>query len=597
VTGLPMGANVAPDGVTFRVWAPAARSVELDLRSEVRWMERSEEGSWSLKVEGAKAGVHYAFSVDGRGPFPDPYSRFQPDGVHGASQVVDPWAFDWHDDGWPGLDARELVIYECHIGCFTPAGTFDAAIERLGYLKELGVTALEIMPVGEFSGSRNWGYDGVDWFAPSHSYGGPEGLRRLVDAAHRQGLGVLLDVVYNHFGPEGNYLREFSPDYFTSRYQTPWGDALNYDGPNSQWMRQMVLDNAVRWLREYHVDGFRCDATFAIMDASPKHMLRDLAETVRAEKPNAVLIAETHENDARYLRGFDEDGFGFDAVWADDFHHVIRRRIAGDSEGYYRDYTGTVEELARTANQGFLYEGQVSPAMGHPRGKPARDRPAYQFVYCIQNHDQVGNRPFGDRLNHGVEPDLYRLASAVLLLLPYTPMLFMGQEFAASTPFQYFTDHSPDLGKLVTEGRREEFKAFSSFSDPSVRQTIPDPQAEETFARCKLPWPEADGSPTLRLYRECLRLRREDPVLRQHDRFAMRAWAPTPNLLAVRFEAGNERRLLLANFGPETAFESEESWSRLLLSTEAPEYGGSGQSVTLSEKTLNPPSRALVLIG
>jgi maltooligosyltrehalose trehalohydrolase len=584
---LSLGANVVPGGVNFRVWAPAARQVELVVAESAagRPMDREDDGVWSLRLEAGQPALRYKYRLEG-GDYPDPYSRSQPEGVHGPSEVVDPQHFGWHDAGdWPGLDPRELAIYECHVGTFTPAGSFDAAIEKLPYLKSLGITALEIMPVAEFSGTRNWGYDGVDWFAPSRAYGGPAGLQRLVDAAHHEGLGVLLDVVYNHFGPEGNYLRQFSPDYFTNRYRTPWGDAINYEG--CLWARRLAIDNACYWLREYHLDGFRLDATFAIHDSSPKHLLRELAEAVRTEKPNAILIAETHENDARYLRSFAEDGYGFDAVWADDFHHTIRRLVAGDHEGYYGDYAGSVDEVARTLSQGFLYEGQGSAYTGQPRGTPARDRPAWQFVYCIQNHDQVGNRAFGDRLNASLSPDLYRLVSALLLLSPYTPMLFMGQEFGATSPFQYFTDHGPELGKLVTEGRRAEFKSFAAFGDPDARERIPDPQAETTFLNSKLDWQEAANNPVLRLYQECLRLRREDPVLSRHDRSSMAAAALTPDVLAVRF--GTER-LLLANFGEPTAMPAG-GHSHILLSTEDPRFGGSGEA-----PGLNLPARSLVLL-
>ncbi len=543
-------------------------------------MERGPDGAWTAFVAGESAGAGYAFRVDGQGPYPDPYSRSQPRGVHQASEVVEPARS-------ARFGVRDLVIYECHIGTFTPEGTFAAAAGKLPYLRDLGVTALEIMPVAEFPGRRNWGYDGVDWFAPSSAYGGPAGLRRLVEAAHQHGLAVLLDVVYNHFGPEGNYLRQFSPDYFTSRYTTPWGDALNYEG--CPYMRKLAVDNALYWLREYGIDGLRLDATFAIFDRSPKHILRELSEAVRAEYPETVLIAETHENDVRYLKGLDEGGWGFDAVWADDFHHVVRRLIAGDSEGYYADYSGTVDELARTLNQGFLFEGQRSSHLGRPRGTPARDRPARQFVYCIQNHDQVGNRAFGDRLNHAVSADRYRLASALLVLLPYTPLLFMGQEFAASTPFQYFTHHSADLGKLVTEGRRREFAAFASFSE------IPDPQAEETFRRSKLRWEEADGSPVLELYRECLRLRRDDPVLSRRDRLGMKAEALPGDVLRVDFTGGDERRLLVVNFG-ESASIFIQGADEVLLSTSEARFGGSGEAPRLVGGRLSlPPATAILL--
>ncbi|MDQ3809585.1 MAG: alpha-amylase family glycosyl hydrolase, partial [Chloroflexota bacterium] len=345
----------------FRVWAPNARRVEVDLGSEMIALVRSEAGVWDGLAAGARAGTRYRYRLDGQEGFPDPYSRSQPEGPHGPSEVVDPSNFDWRDQAWPGISIRGQAIYQLHIGAFTSAGTFDAVIPQLPRLKRLGVTAIEPLPVAEFPGRRNWGYDGVDLFAPSHIYGGPTGLKRLVDAAHLHGLGVILDVVYNHLGPDGNYLRVYSPDYFTSRYETPWGEAINYDGPHSHWVRKFVLDNARYWLAEYHVDGLRLDATHAIHDSSERHILAELSETVAGE---AVLIAETHENDVRYLRPVAEGGFGIDAVWADDFHHALRRYLVGDREGYYADFEGTLEEVARTVRQGWLYQGQRSPRTG-----------------------------------------------------------------------------------------------------------------------------------------------------------------------------------------------------------------------------------------
>lgn len=568
MTDRALGANSISGGVQFRVWAPSANRVELALEGGERvQMHREDGGEWSLIVEGGRAGARYSFCLDGGQAYPDPYSRFQPDGVHGPSEVVIPAAAQ----RWNGLDPHDLAIYECHVGAFTPAGTFEAAIDRLPYLKALGVTALEVMPVAEFSGRWNWGYDGVDWYAPSCNYGGPSGLRQLIDAAHRHGLGVLLDVVYNHFGPEGNYLRQFSDGYFTGRHRTPWGDAINYEGcPRA---RQLAIENALYWLGSYGVDGLRLDATFAIYDGSSKHLLRELSEVVRAEHPKAILIAETHENDVRYLQSFEQGGFGFDAVWADDFHHTVRRRVAGDVEGYYQDYAGTMREIARTLNQGFLYEGQLSAYSGKPRGTPARDCPAWQFVYCLQNHDQVGNRAFGDRLSAAISSDLYRAASALLLLSPYTPLLFMGQEFAASSPFLYFTDHSPELGRLVTEGRRAEFQSFAAFRDPLARDRIPDPQSAETFEASKLDWRQVDDSSVLRLYQECLRLRRDDPVLCRRDRFSMHASAISEDALAIDYG----ERLLVVNFG-DVSVTPDQRLGSVLLDTNDPRFGGSGRN-------------------
>jgi maltooligosyltrehalose trehalohydrolase len=566
-----LGATIGPDGVRFRVWAPAHERVEVHLGEGRREPLRpAADGLFETLVPGLQAGARYGFVLDGEGPFPDPYSRSQPDGVHGLSAVVDPNQYEWHDAAWPGLHIQGLVIYQCHVGTFTPEGTFDSLIRQLPRLKDLGVTAIEPLPVAEFPGTRNWGYDGVDLFAASHVYGGPEGLRRLVDAAHQHGLGIVLDVVYNHLGPDGNYLRQFSTDYFTDRYHTPWGDAINYDGPRSEWVRRFVIDNARFWIDEYHVDGLRLDATHAIYDASPRHILQELSESVRNAAPKpVVLIAETSENAVRYLQPASQGGFGMDAVWADDFHHTMRRYLAGDHEGYFEDFEGTLAEVARCTDQGWLYQGQLSRHAGHPRGSPARDRPAWQFVYVLQNHDQVGNRAFGERLHHQIDLDRYRVASAVLLFLPFTPMLFMGQEFAASTPFQYFTDHNPELGKLVTEGRRREFQAFSAFADPAVRERIPDPQAESTFQNSKLRLEEAErtsGREMIELYRALLQLRREDPVLSDQERECTSAEPVGEDVLVVRRWRGAEQRILVANFG-ETPAQAPPDTERVLLST------------------------------
>jgi len=556
--------------VHFAVWAPDHAQVEVQLGDRREALTRQDEGVFAGLVEGLTAGARYGYLLDGEGPFPDPYSRSQPDGVHDLSEIVDPSAFAWHDADWPGLRIQGLVIYQCHVGTATPEGTFDSLIGQLPRLRDLGVSAIEPLPVAEFPGARNWGYDGVDLFAPSHVYGGPDGLMRLVDAAHQHGLGVILDVVYNHLGPDGNYLRQFSPDYFTDRYHTPWGEAINYDGTRSEWVRRFVIDNARYWSVEYHADGLRLDATHAIYDRSPRHILEELSESVRAAAhAPVVLIAETSENDVRYLRPPSAGGFGLDAVWADDFHHAMRRYLVGDHEGYFGDFQGSLAEVARCIQQGWLYEGQVSNHSGHPRGTPARDRPAWQFVYVLQNHDQVGNRAFGDRLNEQIDPERFGVASAVLLFLPTTPLLFMGQEFAAATPFQYFTDHTPELGRLVTEGRRREFQAFSAFADPEVRETIPDPQALSTFENSKLHLDEArrsSGREMVELYQALLRLRREDPVLIDQARERTSAEAVSEHVLLVRRWKGSEQRVLVANFG-DTPVQAPPDCQRVLLST------------------------------
>jgi maltooligosyltrehalose trehalohydrolase len=508
--------------------------------------------------------------------------------VHGPSEVVDPEAFAWHDKAWQGLRVQGLVIYQLHVGAFTPEGTLDALRGQLARLKALGVNAIQLLPVAEFPGERNWGYDGVDLFAVAHAYGGPDALKRLVDEAHAVGLGVILDVVYNHFGPDGNYLRDFSPDYFTHRYHTPWGDAVDFDGPSSAWVRKMLLDNARYWIGEYHADGLRLDATHAIHDASPRHILAEITAAARdAAGPEraVVLIAETGENDVRYLRTVQEGGFGFDVVYADDFHHALRRYLAGDHEGYYADFEGTLDEVARCIMQGWLYEGQPTRRSNgaRRRGTPARDRPAWQFLYALQNHDQVGNRAFGERLHHQIGNDRFAVASALLLFLPYTPMLFMGQEFAASSPFQFFTDHNQELGGLVTEGRRREFRAFSAFADPTARERIPDPQAAATLSASKLRLAEAAspaGVEYQRWYAALLNLRHTDAVLADQSRERLSARALTADVLAVRRWSASDERLLLANFG-DAALETSEfggGW-RMVLSRRGAASDSHGVSV------------------
>ncbi|MBV9774877.1 MAG: glycogen debranching protein GlgX [Gemmatimonadetes bacterium] len=593
-----VGARIEGAEVEFRVWAPGHQRVDVVVygsRGESVYTMGSEgEGYFAARVSGIGAGARYRYRLDGGDAFPDPASRSQPEGVHGPSEVVDPAAFAWSDEEWRGIPLEEMVIYEVHVGTVTPEGTFDALVGRLDDVAELGVTALEIMPVAEFSGERGWGYDGVDLFAPFHAYGGPEGLRRLVDAAHARGLAVVLDVVYNHFGPEGNYLPAFtSGKIFTERHHTPWGAGINYDGEGSAAVREFVVQNALHWAHEYHVDGLRLDATHAILDDSPTHLLTELATRVRRSLPEGrhfVLMAEDERNERRLVTPVEEGGVGIDAVWADDFHHQVRRGAAGDSEGYFADYTGTAVDLAGTLVRGWFYEGQRSANRGEPRGTPSAGIPPQRFVHCIQNHDQVGNRAMGDRLSDGVPLPVYRAASALLLLSPYTPLLWMGQEWAATTPFLYFTDHPEELGKLVTEGRRSEFGHFSAFADPEMRERIPDPQAPATFERSKLRWDERDRPPhsgVLALYRELLKLRREEPALRERGRDSFRALALGETGVALRRQAaGGETLLLVASLsGPlrvdtaahgETVAPADGGWE-LLLSTEEARFGGVGE--------------------
>jgi maltooligosyltrehalose trehalohydrolase len=573
-------------------------------------MERDTEGVWKADLPGHGAGTRYKYRLDGQQLLPDPYSRSQPLGVHGPSEVVDPAAYLWSDHTWHGLDRQGLVIYECHVGTATPAGTCAALLAHLPRLTDLGISAIELMPVAAFPGRRNWGYDGVYPFAVSANYGGPEGLKRLVDAAHGHGLGVLLDVVYSHLGPEGNYFRQFSPDYFSTRYRTPWGEALNYDGPHCRRVRRLAIDNACYWLHEYHIDGLRLDAVGQIFDSSQPHLLQELTETVRASLPAgrvAALIAETSANDIRYLLPPDAGGYGFDAVWTDDFYWALRRYATGEHEGRYQDYQGTLAEVARTINQGFLYEGAYSAYRRRLRGVPARQQPAWQFQYCLQHHDHVGNRALGERLHNHLDLAWYRVASAVLLLLPYTPLIFMGQEFVASTPFLFFTDHSPELGRRVAQGRRREFAQYTAFADPAATARIPDPQADETFRRSRLPLDEIEQSPGKeihRLYRELLWLRRTDPILRQQDRHCMQAHAVTPELLAITWQYPPAFRLLLANFGspaairPADLVEAQETTAWLvILETSEPRFGAHDGKSQVQAGTIHLIARTAVFMA
>lgn len=597
-----LGAVIHADGVRFTVWAPKPARVELELiaggDTTVLRMEREGE-YWTTDVSDLGAGARYRYRLDGGNPFPDPCSRSQPEGVHGPSEVVDSAAYRWNDAEWRAPPPTELSIYECHIGTLTPEGTFGTAVGQLPRIRELGVTAVEVMPVASFAGRWNWGYDGVALYAPAAVYGGPDGLRRFVDAAHRAGLAVLLDVVYNHFGPSGNYTGLYSDQYLSARHHTPWGEALNLDDAGSDEVRRFFRENLLHWVHEYHMDGFRLDATHALRDDSPTHILAELTgaleEFPRTEQ-RPYMIAETHENDPVYLRPVADGGYGFDGVWADDFHHVVRKNLAHERDGYFANYAGTAAELARAVEQGWIYEGQRDATLGEPRGKPARDIPWPGFVYTIQNHDQIGNRAFGDRLNVTVSHADYLAASLLLLLLPQTPLLFQGQEFLASTPFLFFTDHEPELGRLVTEGRRREFGAFGAFRDERIRRLIPDPQAPETFVRSKLRLDEADlglGRLCADLYRELLHLRHGDPVLRaaRTDRAPMRAVAAGRAVL-VRIETDAVRRAIAVNLGEEQELGSEGlAGMEIALHTGEPRFGGNGLEPHIGNGTLTvPPS-------
>lgn len=603
-----LGAVPAGDGsVTFTVWAPACERVELRLISPPERtisMNRDAAGYFRASVDDVPAGTRYVYLLDGETERPDPASRHQPDGVHGPSAVVDPRQFEWTDQTWRGRPLSDSIIYELHVGTFSDAGTFDGVIPYLDELCELGVNAIEILPVAQFPGDRNWGYDGVGLYAVQHSYGGPDGLRRLVDACHQRGLCVLLDVVYNHLGPEGNYLRDFGP-YFTDHYQTPWGDALNFDGPGSDHVRHFFLENARHWLREYHLDGFRFDAVHAIYDSSATHFLEDLATTIHDEADRrglpAVVIAESDLNDPKVIRSPDLGGWGHDAQWADDFHHALHAMLTGERDGYYVDY-GAIDHLAESIRQGYMFTGQFSIHRGRAHGRWPGIRNGSRFIVCSQNHDQVGNRATGDRLTTNLDFDQLKLAAGVTILSPFLPMLFQGEEYAEPNPFQYFVSHGdPDLVRAVQEGRKREFEAFNWQGE------IPDPQAETTFQHSKLNHHLKETEPHRAMfnwYREMLRIRRETPALRTLDLASQDVTTiPGTSVLQVRRRHAANQCLLLINFGatPERVTLSipELEWTPLLNSQEE-RWDGSGEQapdliVTHGSTEIVLPGRSLYL--
>jgi maltooligosyltrehalose trehalohydrolase len=510
----------------FRVWAPKAEKVTLELlgRSEngSRRIElnKEERGWWTVEVDGVSHGDRYYYILENENQdsslkLPDPRSMWQPEGVHGPSAVVEHERFTWSDESWQAPPLESAVFYEAHVGTFTPEGTFEAVINRLDHLVELGVTHLELMPVAEFPGERGWGYDGVDLFAPYHAYGGPEGLKKLVDACHSKGLAVVLDVVYNHLGPDGNYLSRFGP-YFTSRYSTPWGEAVNLEGKGSDEVRRFFIDNALTWFRDYHIDALRLDAVHSLHDQSATHFLEQLADETALLGAQLgrrlALIAESDLNDPRLIKPVEAGGYGLHAQWNDDFHHALHALLTGEQGGYYQGFGG-LEHLAKCLRMGYVFTGEYSRFRERRHGRPATGIPAHRFLVYIQNHDQIGNRARGKRISHLVSKGRQKIGAALVLTAPFLPLLFQGEEWAASSPFIYFTDHQePILAEAVREGRRKEFASFGW--DP---EKIPDPQAEETFLNSKLDWDELDREPhreILEWHRDLIRLRREQPALR-----------------------------------------------------------------------------------
>ncbi|HEV2397617.1 MAG TPA: malto-oligosyltrehalose trehalohydrolase [Candidatus Sulfotelmatobacter sp.] len=562
---MPFGGEIQPDGsVRFRLWAPAAKDVRLVLENSHQFlpMRAVDNGWFELTTTEARAGSRYQFQINGETKVPDSASRFQPQDVHGPSEVIAPDAFQWTDDQWRGRAWEEAVIYELHVGAFSPEGTYQGVQHRLDYLRDLGITAIELMPVADFPGRRNWGYDGVLPFAPDSSYGRPEDLKRLVQAAHEKGLMIFLDVVYNHFGPDGNYLHLYAPQFFTKRHHTPWGAAINFDGPERRVVRDFFIDNALYWLDEYHFDGLRLDAVHAIIDDSTPDILTELAHRVREQFGNdrhVHLVLENADNAAHYLR---RDSRGapqlYDAQWNDDIHHAVHVLLTGESDGYYSDYQkDPMRHLCRCLREGFAYQGDFSDYHSCNRGERSAHLPLSAFVSFLQNHDQIGNRAFGDRILQIAPAQAVKAVMEILLLAPSPPLLFMGEEFAADTPFLFFCDFHGDLAAAVTNGRRSEFARFAKFNSPEVRDSIPDPNAEETFLRSKLNWSSLSApSHTLwfSFYRELLSIRQGAivPHIGRISDSRCHAFEAPQRLLSIDWICDNKARLeLRANLSNE----------------------------------------------
>lgn len=617
---LPVGAEVLPGGVSFRVWASRRREVAVVLEGAERSSGRGELRSVPLNAEGngyfsavvpdIGPGALYRYRLDGGATFPDPASRFQPEGPHGPSQVIDPGSFGWTDHEWQGLTLRGQVLYELHIGTFTEQGTWTSAIQELPALKDLGITCVEVMPVAEFPGRFGWGYDGVDLFAPYHLYGSPDDFRRFVNEAHRLGLGVILDVVYNHLGPDGAYHREFSESYYhNEREKTEWGAALNFDGDDSDSVREFFIENAGYWIDEFHLDGLRLDATHAIVDTSDDHILAALTRHARkrAGGRSILLIAEDESQDSVRIRNPNIGGHGLDAQWNDDFHHSAVVALTGRSEAYYSDFLGTPQELLSAVKWGFLFQGQYSSWQKKRRGTPTFGIPAWALITFLENHDQVSNSARGDRLRMLTSPAQYKAMAALWLLAPGTPMFFQGQEFGASNPFLYFADHTEHLARLVQNGRREFLAQFRSIAHPDLSSSLPDPSAPETFVASRLNLAERHRNPeVLALHRDLLRLRREDSVFRSQDRDRIHGAVIGVEAFVLRyFGEGDDCRLVVINLGrdvfpnptsePLMAPPPGQRWEVLWYS-EHPTYGGCGAPPFESDSNWRIPGRATIVL-
>jgi len=610
-----VGADVVPaGGVHFRVWAPDHQSVEVELSGDPpRWrkLEREKDGYWAGMVPEARAGMRYKYRLNGKDSWPDPASRFQPEGPHHASQIVDPRAYSWRDATWRGLPLRGQIIYELHVGTFTREGTWASAQERLPELVETGITVIEVMPVNEFAGRFGWGYDGVHPFAPTRLYGEPDDFRRFVDRAHELGMAVILDVVYNHLGPDGNYLPCFSPWYFTDKYETDWGEAINFHGPNSGPVREFFIANAGYWISEFHLDGLRLDATQNIYDTSEDHILAAIAREVHRSSNGrqTILVGENEPQDARLITPQDRGGYGLDALWNDDFHHTAMVQLTGRNEAYYTDYLGTPQEFISSAKYGWLYQGQWYAWQSKRRGSPSIGISPEAFVTFIQNHDQVANSARGERAHSLTSFSKYKAMTALLLLMPGTPMLFQGEEWGASSPFLYFADAPQNLAPLVRDGRRKFLAQFRSVATAGMAACLPDPVSEETFQRCKLDHDERQGARNqhiLNLHKDAIAMRRRDAAFALPGQVDGAVLAEDTFLLRWFGPEAAEDRLLMVNFGrdhhlspapePLLAPPLNMEWN-VVWSTEDPRYGGCGVAEFETVENWKIPGHAAAVLA
>lgn len=609
-----IGAEAGEAGTQFRVWAPdrqSIRVVEAPIAGREFALTPEEGGYFSGLVHELKAGDLYGFRVDGsRDLFPDPASRFQPQGPHGPSQIVDASRFQWHDGDFQiAEDAR--VIYELHVGTFTPEGTFAAAAQHLSELADLGITVIELMPLNDFSGQFGWGYDGVNLWAPTRLYGSPDDLRSFISTAHDLGLAVILDVVYNHFGPDGNYLAQFSRSYVTDAHDCDWGEAINFNGPGSGPVREFFRENARYWVTEFHFDGLRIDATQALHDDSERHIIQELVGAARAGGDalgkRIYLVAENEPQHARIVRPTARGGYGVDALWNDDFHHTAMVTLTGRHPAYYTDYRGTPQELISALRWGYLYQGQHYYWQKHRRGRAALDLNADNFVTYLQNHDQIANSVTGERVDRATSPAELRAMTALMLLSPPTPMLFQGQEFGATTPFFYFADHEPKIASVADRERRKFLAQFPATRSAAAEERIPHPAARDTFQRCKLDWSERDkNTAVVQLHRDLLHLRKHDPVLRQRRADLVHGAVLTDRALALRFMSDAGDRLLIVNFGgdielhpapePLLAPPDEQIWD-LLWCSEDLRYGGQGYTPPTTDGKFELSARSALLFA